>query len=384
MIVPIRDASPHDLPRHAAPAAGRIAGAQPGRALAALHDLDARLEGGAAPDRHPPRVARRGHRRPADDLHEGEERDEPAVAAGRDASSSSCRTATPRRTRRPEPAVPDADPTAGRRAASPTPRRACRTSPSAGRPVAGLPQRPSRRGAALPLASRPSTGAEARAAHEAPRRDRHVAVGSRQPPHLLRGPDDLGRRREGAPREAVHGQHPNAETPLESLWAVDLDPLRTTRLTSRPELHRGRPSPVSPDSRWVGFTGISSERYKRNITEQNINGDLYLLEAATGPPSSASRQRRGRREHAELLPRQPLGGLQRPGRPERYTMTNRRVYLRATATAAGPGASSARLRRQRHDRVLVGGRRTRSTSTRASARPASCWRWTSRRTRCAS
>ena len=39
---------------------------------------------------------------------------------------------------------------------------------------------------------------------------------------------------------------------------------------------------ISDDGRWIGYQGISAERYERNITEERINGDLYLLEVATG------------------------------------------------------------------------------------------------------
>ncbi|NLG61577.1 MAG: hypothetical protein GX539_04980, partial [Candidatus Cloacimonetes bacterium] len=73
----------------------------------------------------------------------------------------------------------------------------------------------------------------------------------------------------------------NAETPLSSLWALDLDPVRVTRLTRDSSITVDG-FQISPDGRWVGFRGISADRYKRNITEEGINADLFLLEVATG------------------------------------------------------------------------------------------------------
>src|SRR5690606_3499105 len=73
----------------------------------------------------------------------------------------------------------------------------------------------------------------------------------------------------------------NAETPLSSLWALDLEPVRVTRLTRDSSITVDG-FEVSPDGRWVGFRGVAADRYKRNITEEGINSDLFLLEVATG------------------------------------------------------------------------------------------------------
>jgi len=71
------------------------------------------------------------------------------------------------------------------------------------------------------------------------------------------------------------------ETPLESLWALDLDPMRATRLTRDPTISVTGIT-VSDDSRWVGFQGTAADRYKRTIFQSNLHTELYLLEAATG------------------------------------------------------------------------------------------------------
>ena len=69
-----------------------------------------------------------------------------------------------------------------------------------------------------------------------------------------------------------------------SLWAVDIEPRKVTQLTSDDSVTVGSFT-ISPDSKWVGFTGVSADRYRRNITEQNINGDPFLLERRPGRPS---------------------------------------------------------------------------------------------------
>lgn len=71
------------------------------------------------------------------------------------------------------------------------------------------------------------------------------------------------------------------ETPIESLWSLDLESLRTLRLTSDPSI-TVTGFTISHDSKWVGLRGTSSNRYKRTIMQSNLYTELYLLEAATG------------------------------------------------------------------------------------------------------
>ena len=73
----------------------------------------------------------------------------------------------------------------------------------------------------------------------------------------------------------------NMEMPVSSLWGVDLDTKRTTRLTRDTSYSVGD-LVISPDGKWIAYHGISANRYDRNILEQNLNADLYLLEVATG------------------------------------------------------------------------------------------------------
>ena len=126
----------------------------------------------------------------------------------------------------------------------------------------------------------------------------------------------------------------NAETPLVSLWALDLDPVRATRLTNDAS-YTVSGITISDDSRWVGYRGTSSDRYKRNITEQNINADLYLLETATG----AIERLTSNSEVGENGPRFSPDGrwvaFSAPDDLTKYSMKNTRVYIRAIGERGG-------------------------------------------------
>ena len=109
----------------------------------------------------------------------------------------------------------------------------------------------------------------------------------------------------------------------------------------------GRASPASPPTATSG-----------NITKQGINGDLYLLETATGRRSSGSRTtRRSARAASQLLAGRPLDGLLGAGRPDalhheepaRLPARGRRPWRRVAQ-------AGRHLRRRRHHRLLVGRR----------------------------
>ncbi len=73
----------------------------------------------------------------------------------------------------------------------------------------------------------------------------------------------------------------NMATPLSSLWALDVDGKKATRLT-RDTTITVTDFNISADGRWIGYHGASANRYMRNITEQDIYSDLYLLDTFTG------------------------------------------------------------------------------------------------------
>ena len=145
--------------------------------------------------------------------------------------------------------------------------------------------------------------------------------------------DDVDERQRRDKRFTVNVQ--NAITPLESLWAVALEGGTVTRLT-RDSSYSVRTLVVSPDSRWVGFTGGSADRYERNITEEGINGDLYLLEVASGEVERLTDNREVSEGDLSFSPDSRLVAFSAPDDLTRYTMSNRRVYVRDVAARGTP------------------------------------------------
>ena len=126
----------------------------------------------------------------------------------------------------------------------------------------------------------------------------------------------------------------NAETPLASLWAVDLEPRKVTQLTKDDTISVGGFS-ISPDSRWVAFEGLSADRYKRNITEQNINADPFLLETATGQIERLIRNAEVAESTPRFSPDSRLVAFAASDDLEKYSMKNERIYLRAVSDRGG-------------------------------------------------
>ncbi|HKC88222.1 MAG TPA: hypothetical protein VKG02_19705, partial [Blastocatellia bacterium] len=73
----------------------------------------------------------------------------------------------------------------------------------------------------------------------------------------------------------------NEETPLNHLWAIELDSKKETRLTSGADYSVSDVT-ISKDSKYLGYRGTPKDRYQRTVTEAAIYADLYLLEVATG------------------------------------------------------------------------------------------------------
>lgn len=128
----------------------------------------------------------------------------------------------------------------------------------------------------------------------------------------------------------------NMETPLASLWSVDLGPdsAGARRLTSDPSITVSGFT-LSPDSRWVGFRGTSAARYERNITESGLYTDLYLLEAATGAIERLTNNREVGENGPSFSPDGRWIAFSAPDDMTRYTMSSQRVYLRAVADRGG-------------------------------------------------
>ena len=73
----------------------------------------------------------------------------------------------------------------------------------------------------------------------------------------------------------------NPASSLASLWVFDLDTKQERRLTNDSSYSVGEFT-ISPDGQWIGFHGMSPNRYERGILEQNDYADLYLLNVASG------------------------------------------------------------------------------------------------------
>jgi dipeptidyl aminopeptidase/acylaminoacyl peptidase len=127
----------------------------------------------------------------------------------------------------------------------------------------------------------------------------------------------------------------NAETPVSSLWALDLEPPATTRLT-KDDSYSVDDVSISDDSKWIGLRGLSADRYKRGITAENIYGDLYLVEAATGSIERLTNNAEIGESALSFSPDSRMVAFSGPDTFDRYSMTNSRVYLRAVADRGKP------------------------------------------------
>jgi dipeptidyl aminopeptidase/acylaminoacyl peptidase len=130
----------------------------------------------------------------------------------------------------------------------------------------------------------------------------------------------------------------NQETPLASLWSVALDgpgDSVTVRRVAGDAAWSVTSFTLSDDDRWVGFSAVSSNRYERNITEQGINSDLFLLEAATGRLERLTENREVGEGGPSFSPDSRWVAFSAPDDLTRYSMGNRRLYLRAVDDRGG-------------------------------------------------
>ena len=73
----------------------------------------------------------------------------------------------------------------------------------------------------------------------------------------------------------------NPASSVASLWVFDVDTKQERRLTNDAKYSVSNVN-ISPDEKWIGFHGLSPNRYERGILEQNDYADLYLLNVASG------------------------------------------------------------------------------------------------------
>jgi dipeptidyl aminopeptidase/acylaminoacyl peptidase len=126
----------------------------------------------------------------------------------------------------------------------------------------------------------------------------------------------------------------NMATPLSSLWALDVDAKKATRLTRDTSI-TVTDFNISEDGKWVGFHGISANRYNRNITEQDLYSDLYLLETATGSIERLTNNTEVAESSLEFSPDSKWIAFSAPDDMTQYSMTNDRVYLRRVDERGG-------------------------------------------------
>jgi dipeptidyl aminopeptidase/acylaminoacyl peptidase len=127
----------------------------------------------------------------------------------------------------------------------------------------------------------------------------------------------------------------NAETPTASLWAVDLEPVRATRLTEE-GAYSVTNFTTSDDGKWVGFQGGSTNRYQRNITASNLYSDVYLMEVATGQIERLSNNREVSESGVSFSPDGRWVAFSAADDLTKYSMTNTRVYIRAVGDRGKP------------------------------------------------
>ncbi len=127
----------------------------------------------------------------------------------------------------------------------------------------------------------------------------------------------------------------NAETPLVSLWSLDLDPNKATRLT-RDATITVSSFTISPDGKYVGFRGTSADRYKRNITEQNINADLFVLETVSGTIERLTNNLEVGENGPSFSPDGRWVAFSAPDDLSKYSMKNQRAYIRGIADKGAP------------------------------------------------
>ena len=141
--------------------------------------------------------------------------------------------------------------------------------------------------------------------------------------------DELKRREEGFTVDIR-----NAITPLSSLWSVDVASAAERRETNDAS-YSVDSFTLSDDGRWIGITGGSPERYERNITAQRLYADLYLMEIATGEIERLTDNYEIGEGGMSFSPDGRWIAFSAPDDMERYSMTERRVYIREADDRGG-------------------------------------------------
>jgi dipeptidyl aminopeptidase/acylaminoacyl peptidase len=127
----------------------------------------------------------------------------------------------------------------------------------------------------------------------------------------------------------------NPETPVASLWALELDS-HTTKQFTEGGAYSVDDVTISADGKWVGFRGLSPDRYKRGITQENLYSDLYLLNTTTGIVERLTTNAEVGENGLSFSPDSKWVNFSAPDDMEQYGMTNNRAYIRAIADNGKP------------------------------------------------
>lgn len=127
----------------------------------------------------------------------------------------------------------------------------------------------------------------------------------------------------------------NPETPSASLWALDLEPRKTAKLSDGAK-YAVTSFTISDDSKWIGFRGQSLNRYQRGITAESLYADLYLLDAATGQVERLTDNFEVSESGVSFSSDSQWVAYSSSDDVSGYNMSNNRVYLRAVADRGKP------------------------------------------------
>ena len=120
----------------------------------------------------------------------------------------------------------------------------------------------------------------------------------------------------------------NATTPFSSLWSLDVRSGSESPMTTS-ESYSVDGFTISPDGRWIGLAGGSTERYERNITQARLYTDQYLLEVSSGQVERLTDNYEVGESGLSFSPDSRWIVFTAPDDMERYSMTNSRMYVRA-------------------------------------------------------
>jgi dipeptidyl aminopeptidase/acylaminoacyl peptidase len=126
----------------------------------------------------------------------------------------------------------------------------------------------------------------------------------------------------------------NQETPLSSLWSVDVASGRESRLTDD-DGYSVDSFVLDDDGAWLSFTGGSPDRYERNITGSRLYADQYLMELATGQIERLTENFEVGESAARFSPDGRWIAFSAPDDMTGYTMTENRIYIREVGHRGG-------------------------------------------------